>query len=85
MCLESKWDMTYRTSMLFSIFKSRLVKNGLWLLLLQFFNMVAPLLTLPYITRVLSEADFGSFSLALNWVGYLQVIVWDKKSGNVLR
>lgn len=58
-----------------SIIKSKLVKNGFWLLVLQVFNTVVPLLTLPYITRILSESDYGSFSLALNWIGYFQVVV----------
>lgn len=51
------------------------VKNGLWMYALQFFNMVVPLLTLPYITRVLGTAGYGTFSTALNIVGYLQVVV----------
>lgn len=42
------------------------VKNGLWMYALQFFNMVVPLLTLPYITRVLGTAGYGTFSTALN-------------------
>lgn len=51
------------------------IKNGIWMYLLQFFNMVVPLLTLPYITRILGPSQYGEFSLALNLIGYLQVIV----------
>lgn len=51
------------------------VKNGIWMYVLQFFNMVVPLLTLPYITRVLGASGYGMFSTALNIVGYLQVVV----------
>lgn len=54
---------------------SRSVKNGLWLYLLQIFNTVIPLLTLPYITRILGQAQYGVFSIALNLIGYLQVLI----------
>ena len=62
-------------SQLISQIKGRTGKNGIWLYLLQIFNTVIPLLTLPYITRVFSTEDFGSFSIALNIFGYLQVLV----------
>ena len=42
---------------------------------LQIFNTVIPLLTLPYITRVLGIAEYGAFSIAVNIIGYLQVVV----------
>lgn len=58
-----------------NIFKSKLIKNGMWLYALQFFNMVVPLFTLPYISRILGSAQYGKFSFALNIVGYFQVIV----------
>ena len=45
------------------------------MIVLQTFNMIIPLLTIPYITRVLGSAGYGSFSIALNWVLYFQVIV----------
>ena len=51
------------------------VQNGAWMYALQFFNMVVPLLTLPYITRVLGSSMYGMFSTALNIVSYLQVVV----------
>lgn len=53
----------------------KLLKNGIWLYLLQIFNTVIPLLTLPYITRILGAAEYGVFSIALNIIGYYQVIV----------
>lgn len=49
--------------------------NGIWLYALQFFNLVVPLLTLPYITRILGKESYGIFSIALNIVTYLQVFV----------
>lgn len=55
--------------------KNSILQNSIWLFVLQVFNTVLPLLTIPYITRVLGSSSFGSFSLALNWVLYFQVIV----------
>lgn len=57
------------------ILNNRLFLNGFWLYLLQFFNLVVPLLTIPYITRILGKESYGLFSIALNIVTYLQVIV----------
>lgn len=58
-----------------NIAKKKYVKNGIWLYGLQFFNTVLPLVTLPYITRVLGTANYGTFSVVLNFVSYLQVAV----------
>ncbi len=55
--------------------KSEMVSNGLWMYALQFFNLVVPLLTLPYITRVLGASSYGVFSISLNILTYLQVVV----------
>ena len=57
------------------LFSSHIVKNGIWLYILQLFNTVMPLITLPYITRILGPSQYGVFSSALNLVGYFQVIV----------
>ena len=57
------------------IWNSRLLKNGIWLFILQVFNTVVPMITLPYVTRILGTAGYGDFSLALNWILYFQVIV----------
>ena len=58
-----------------SLLKSKVLVNSAWLIVLQVFNTVVPLLTLPYITRVLGTSNYGVFSLALNWITYFQVIV----------
>lgn len=55
--------------------KSRSARNGIWLYLLQLFNTIIPLFTLPYITRILGPSEYGIFNIALNFIGYLQVIV----------
>lgn len=57
------------------LLKSKLAQNGMWLMALQVFNTIIPILTLPYITRILSASVYGEFSIALNWVTYFQVIV----------
>ena len=41
-------------------------QNGGWMYLLQFFNTILPLVTLPYITRILGTTQYGTFSIALN-------------------
>lgn len=57
------------------LLKSKIVKNSVWLFILQVFNTIIPLITIPYITRVLETESYGIFSLALNWITYFQVIV----------
>ncbi|MFS1350600.1 oligosaccharide flippase family protein [Enterococcus faecium] len=49
--------------------------NGVWLYVLQFFNTVIPLITIPYITRILTPYNYGEFSSALNLTSYFLVIV----------
>lgn len=61
--------------MLQKILHNKNIKNGMWLYLLQVFNTIIPLLTIPYITRVLGRGEYGTFSIALNIIGYLQVLV----------
>ncbi|GAA3645854.1 flippase [Asaccharospora irregularis DSM 2635] len=55
--------------------KSKVIINGMWLYLLQFFNTIVPFFTLPYVTRVLGSDRFGIFSFALNITGYIIVLV----------
>lgn len=61
--------------MIKKILKRKSVKNGAWLYLLQIFNTVVPLLTLQYITRILGAKQYGIFSIAINVIGYYQVVV----------
>ncbi len=58
-----------------SILKSKVVKNGIWLYILLFVNTVLPLLTIPYVTRVLGAEQYGMYSIALNWIMYLTTII----------
>lgn len=55
--------------------KQKAVKNGIWMYGLQFFNTVVPLLTLPYITRILGTSEYGVVSIAINILGYYQAII----------
>lgn len=57
------------------IASNNIIKNGFWMYLMQIFNTVIPLLTLPYITRILGASQYGVFSIALNFLTYFQVIV----------
>lgn len=54
---------------------NKILENGIWLYVLQLFNTVIPLLTIPYVTRILGSFKYGMFSSALNIIIYLQVIV----------
>ena len=56
-------------------YNSNVVKNGLWLYVLQLFNTVIPIISLPYITRVLGSATYGIFSFSLNIIEYFSVVV----------
>ena len=58
-----------------NLLRSTAIKNGIWMYLLQFFNAVVPMLTLPYLTRVLGAEVYGVFTIALNLIMYLQVVV----------
>lgn len=55
--------------------RNKNINNGMWLYGLQIFNTIIPLLTLPYVTRILEASQYGVFSIALNIVGYLQVCI----------
>lgn len=57
------------------MYKSKIVKNSFWLTILQCVNTVVPLITVPYITRILGSSGYGQFSTALNLIIYFQVIV----------
>lgn len=67
--------MKITTKQIKNLLGSKVSKNSMWLLVLQGFNTLLPLVTLPYITRILSGTAYGEFSIALNLIGYLQVLV----------
>lgn len=55
--------------------ENKTVSNGIWLYVLQAFNTIFPLITVPYITRVLGAEKYGVFSGAVNMFTYLQSFV----------
>ncbi|MDT2808520.1 oligosaccharide flippase family protein [Vagococcus lutrae] len=55
--------------------KKYVLTNGIWLYLLQGFNLLFPLITLPYLTRTLGAENYGYFALAVNYIGYFQVLI----------
>lgn len=58
-----------------ALLKERNLNNALWLYMLQICNTILPLITLPYVTRILGTEKYGIFSIAINMIGYLQCIV----------
>ncbi len=61
--------------MIKKILKSEVFSNGVYLYILQIFNTIIPLLTLPYITRILGAGQYGIFSKSLNYITYCQTFV----------
>ena len=61
--------------MIKKILKSKVFSNGIYLYILQMFNTVIPLLTLPYITRILGDSQYGVFSKTFNYITYFQALV----------
>lgn len=57
------------------LIRNNVVKNGIWLYILQLFNTVVPLISLPYITRILGKENYGVFSFSLNIIEYFIVVV----------
>lgn len=55
--------------------QNKAIKNGIWLYILLFVNTVLPMLTVPFVTRVLGPEQYGVYTIALNWITYLTVIV----------
>ena len=57
------------------VLQNKAIKNGIWLYILLFVNTVLPMLTVPFVTRVLGPEKYGIYTIALNWITYLTVIV----------
>lgn len=55
--------------------KKSLIENFLSLSLLQGLNMILPLITFPYLVRVLGIDNFGLVNFSLSIIGYFNIIV----------
>ncbi|MBQ7346632.1 MAG: oligosaccharide flippase family protein [Clostridia bacterium] len=55
--------------------KSKVAKNTIMLYLMSIAKLILPLLTLPYLTRVLSEETYGMVSYVKSCMTYMQLIV----------
>lgn len=61
--------------MLNKVLKSQVFSNSVYLYILQICNTIIPLLTLPYITRILGADQYGIFSKMLNYIMYFQAVI----------
>ncbi|WP_321422170.1 flippase [uncultured Methanobacterium sp.] len=52
----------------------RIIDNIISLLGLQGFNYILPLITFPYLTRVLGPDKYGLLAFALAFIGYFQIL-----------
>ena len=54
---------------------SKVVKNTAMLYIMSFAKLIFPLLTLPYLTRVLSEDSYGLVSYVKSCMSYVQLLI----------
>ena len=57
------------------MFKSKVLKNTIMLYIMNIAKMVFPLLTLPYLTRILSEDMYGLVSYVKSCMIYIQLLI----------
>ncbi|MGQ4869874.1 oligosaccharide flippase family protein [Aeromonas caviae] len=57
-----------------SVSEGRVYKNIVFLLLVQFSNYIAPLLVLPYLTRVLGIEKFGVFVIVMSMTSIAMIL-----------
>ena len=62
-------------SVLVSVFKNKNVNNGIYMYVLQAFNTIVPMITLPYILRIFGPGEYGVFALALNIASYVSAFI----------
>ena len=55
--------------------KNKIVKNTMYLYLITAVKMVFPLLTLPYLTRILSVEMYGVVTYAKAYTSYVQLVL----------
>ena len=55
--------------------KNKLLSNTIYLYILTIVKMVFPLVTLPYLTRILSVETYGSVAYVKSYMSYVQLVL----------
>lgn len=55
--------------------KRNILTNSFWLLLFQFFKIIFPIITLPYLTRIMTTEAYGVVSYTKTIMTYMQLFV----------
>ena len=55
--------------------KKRLVLNTIYMYILSFAKLIIPLISLPYLTKVLSVECVGSVSFVKSIISYMQILI----------
>ena len=55
--------------------KKKLISNTIYMYILSFAKLIIPLISLPYLTKVLSVDSIGGVSFVKSFVAYAQVFV----------
>lgn len=54
---------------------SKLIKNTLFLSLVQAVNFVFPLITIPYVSRIIGPEGYGVFNYSTAFIGYFTLLI----------
>ncbi len=54
---------------------SKLIKNTLFLSIVQAVNFVFPLITIPYVSRIIGPEGYGVFNYSTAFIGYFSLLI----------